>query len=249
VSPRTLGAGLAAAATVLAVASAQASPPKGDAPDVLQQLVLKGAPVFCGGNRGSLVALTFDDGPSPWTTRLAAALRRAHAPSTFFVVGRRIRFWTSGARAAARAGALGNHTWSHPHLLRLGAAAVTRQLRWTQLEILKATGEIPPLFRPPYEQANRRVDLIARSLGLLDVRWNVDSGDAVPGASPAAVVRTVVSQARPGSIVLLHDSHPWTAAIVPAMVRGLRARRLRPVTITTLLEHDPPARAAGGRRC
>jgi peptidoglycan/xylan/chitin deacetylase (PgdA/CDA1 family) len=246
-SRRRLVAGLVAT-TALAggpAASVQASPPKGDAPSVLQRLVWKGVPVYCGGSRGRLVALTFDDGPSPWTTRLAAALARANAPATFFLVGSRIRYWRDGVRAAAFAGDLGNHTWTHPHLLRLRPAAVARQLRLTQLEIVGATRRLPAVFRPPYEQANRRIDRIARSLGLLDVRWNVDSGDSARGASPRAVVRTVLTRARPGSIVLLHDSHPWTAGLVPALVRGLRARHLRPVALTTLLELDPPA--AGGR--
>jgi peptidoglycan/xylan/chitin deacetylase (PgdA/CDA1 family) len=222
------------------------APPKGDAPSQVQQLVWRGTPVFCGGGKSRLVALTFDDGPGPWTLPLVAALRRANAPATFFLVGSRIALWPAGARAAATAGALGNHTWNHPHLQRLKPTAVRQQLSTTQFAILRSTRKLPALFRPPYEQASRREDRVARSLGLLDVRWNVDSGDAVAGASAAGVAKTVLRSVRPGSIVLLHDAHAWNPAVVKAIVRGLRARRLRPVTVPTLLELDPPA---GRARC
>jgi peptidoglycan/xylan/chitin deacetylase (PgdA/CDA1 family) len=168
-------------------------------------------------------------------------------PATFFLVGSRIVFWPAGARAAAGAGVIGNHTWSHPHLLRLRPNLVERQLRWTQLRILQATRRLPALFRPPYEQANARVDRIARTLGLVDVRWSIDSGDSLSGASATAVVRHVLATARPGAIVLLHDSHAWDPAVVAALARGLRALRLKPVTLTTMLELDPPRGRAACR--
>jgi peptidoglycan/xylan/chitin deacetylase (PgdA/CDA1 family) len=227
--------------------AATAAPPKGDGPSELQQLVWRGAPVYCGGGTGRLVALTFDDGPGPWTLPLVSALERAHTPATFFLVGSRIRFWPAGARAAARGGALGNHTWSHPHLLRLTPALVQRQLRWTQVQILETTRDLPAVFRPPYEQANGRIDRIARTLGLVDVRWSVDSGDSSPRASASSVIRAVLASVRPGSIVLLHDAHAWNSAVVRAIVRGLHARRLRPVTLPTLLELDPPTTRAACR--
>jgi peptidoglycan-N-acetylglucosamine deacetylase len=234
-------------AVVVLAAPAAAAPPAGDGPTQLQQLVWRGKPVFCGGARGRLVALTFDDGPSPSTLPLVSALHRAHAPATFFLVGSRVRFWPAGARAAAHAGALGNHTWSHPHLLRLEPKLIQRELRTTQVQILETTRELPAVFRPPYEQANARVDGIARTLGLVDVRWSVDSGDSARGATAGAVVRAVLAAVRPGSIVLLHDGHAWNPTVVREIVRGLHERRLRPVTLPTLLELDPPAGRAACR--
>jgi peptidoglycan/xylan/chitin deacetylase (PgdA/CDA1 family) len=142
---------------------------------------------------------------------------------------------------------LGNHTWSHPHLLRLRPALVSRQLQWTQVRILQTTRRLPAVFRPPYEQANPRVDRIARSLGLVDVRWSVDSGDSLPTASAGAVARTVLQAVRPGSIVLLHDSHSWEPQVVAALAAGLRRLHLKPVTLTTLLELDPPTSRAACR--
>lgn len=204
------------------------------------KLIWRGKPVYCGGGRLPLVALTFDDGPSPWTLRLVAALRAGRAPATFFLVGSRVRYWPDGARAAATAGALGNHTWSHPHLRKLRPGVVRRELQRTQTEIVSVTRAVPAVFRPPYEEATPRDDRIGRGLNLLDVRWSVDSGDSRRGSSALATARAVGAAVRPGSIVLLHDSHAWTAEAVRLILGRLHARRLHPVTVPTLLERDPP---------
>lgn len=238
------GSFLAVAAIVALLVHSAAAPagrgPAQDGPSELQKLVWRGQPVYCAGGRRQWVALTFDDGPGPYTLRLTAALRRVHAPATFFLVGNRIATWPQGARADAAAGELGNHTWSHPHLPRLSHAAVLRQLRWAQVAIVRATGRVPALFRPPYEQANTSIDGVARQLNMVDVRWDVDSQDAFVGASETSTVHNVLADVHAGSIVLMHDAHPWTADAAVAIVRALRARHLEPVTVPTLLERDPP---------
>ena len=76
-------------------------------------------PVFCGASHGREVALTFDDGPGPYTARILAILRRHHAQATFFLVGNRIRYWPRLPAAEATIGAVGDHTWSHADLGRL----------------------------------------------------------------------------------------------------------------------------------
>jgi peptidoglycan/xylan/chitin deacetylase (PgdA/CDA1 family) len=57
----------------------------------------------------------------------------------------------------------------------------------------------------------------------------------------AAVAETV----GPGSIVLLHDTHPWAGAALTSILHVLRARHLKPVTIPELLERDPPRGRCG----
>jgi peptidoglycan/xylan/chitin deacetylase (PgdA/CDA1 family) len=229
---------LALAVVALGAASAQA--PARDGPSELLKLVWRGQPVYCGGSVRPWVALTFDDGPGPYTLQLVAALRRVHAHATFFLVGSRVATWPEGARADAAIGALGNHTWSHPHLPRLTRAGVVRQLQWTQLEVVRTTQQVPALFRPPYEQANVKIDGVARQLNMVDVRWDVDARDSFPGATESSTVQNVLATVRAGSIVLMHDLHPWTGDAAATIVRALRARHLEPVSATTLLERDPP---------
>src|SRR5712691_1843684 len=94
------------------LAAAAALPSPAQLPTV-PRLVQAAQPVYCAGPRGRDLSLTFDDGPSPYTLRIVRVLRRAHAHATFFDVGNRLALWPAGARAAARIGELGNHTWSH----------------------------------------------------------------------------------------------------------------------------------------
>lgn len=235
---RILAATLVAAATAVAGASAHPGP-VGQAPTRLDLLVWAGKPVFCGGPGKRVFALTFDDGPSPWTEGLVAALRRDHARATFFLVGDRVRLWHSAALAAAAAGAVGNHTWTHPLLTSLPRRRIRLELVSTGHE-LHTLGADTRLFRPPYDRSNPRVRAVVHSLGLLDVRWNVDSGDSRRGARPGPVAREVVHDLKPGAIVLMHDSHPWTGRVVRAVLAAARRRHLRPVTVPRLLELDPP---------
>jgi peptidoglycan/xylan/chitin deacetylase (PgdA/CDA1 family) len=128
-------------------------------------------------------------------------------------------------------------------MARLRPAAVMRELRSTQQEIAHRTGQWPPFFRPPYEEATRAVERAARVLGLIDVRWSADSGDSLPGATPARTVARADAALRPGAIILLHDSHLWTADAAAAILSAARARRLRAVTLSRMLTLDPPRRS------
>jgi peptidoglycan-N-acetylglucosamine deacetylase len=205
------------------------------------RLVQRADPVYCGYPRGRNFALTFDDGPGPYTVQLVRVLRRGHARATFFDIGSRVDLFPAGIRAAARVGVIGNHTWSHPHLRGLSTADTRRELLETQLAVGRALGSAPRLFRPPYDEADQRDDLLARELDLLDIRWSVDSGDSRPGATPAAALRTVRAGLRPGAIVLMHDLHPWTPAVVRRILRIAHRRGLRPVTVPELLKRQPPS--------
>jgi len=230
------------ACATLCASAARATP--GPTPrhpvSALDRLVAAGKPVFCGGRRKRVFALTFDDGPSPWTRKLVAALRRAGAPATFFLVGNRISLWYPDARAAAAYGSVGDHTWSHALLTDLPRRRIVRQLTWTLGALHTKLGTTTRLFRPPYDRVDPTVESVVRSLGMLDVRWNVDSGDSQPGATPNRAVREILSTIKPGAIVLLHDAHPWTAEVVRRVLSVTRTRHLRPVTVSRLLTIDPP---------
>lgn len=209
------------------------------------RLIQGARPVYCAAARRREVALTFDDGPGPYTQQLVRVLRRAHVRATFFDVGSRVVVWPSSVRAEARVGEIGNHTWNHPQLTTLSLRAVERELAETQAAIGRAGGRLPVLFRPPYEEATPAIDLLARRLDLLDLRWSVDSGDARVGARPRRVVRTAVAGLRPGAIVLFHDLHPWTPHVAMKVVRAARRKGLRPVTVSELLARGPPTARTG----
>jgi peptidoglycan/xylan/chitin deacetylase (PgdA/CDA1 family) len=210
------------------------------------QILLRRQIVSCGGGRGDAVALTFDDGPSPYTMQLLRILRRNGAHATFFDVGNRLAYWPGAAYAEARLGGVGNHTWSHAHLTLLPHWLVWLQLMRTQYEIDSQVGWKPRLFRTPYAEHSRATDDISLRLGLVEVFWNVDARDDVRHAHVQAIVRNVERGLRPGSIILLHDLHPWTVRALSTILRDIRLRGLRAVSVQELLALDPPA---SGQRC
>jgi peptidoglycan-N-acetylglucosamine deacetylase len=234
-----------AAVALLLPSAARTSPRKEDgARSKLEALARDGTPLYCGGRHGRYVALTFDDGPSSYTLRVLRLLARAHAPATFFVVGSRTAARPDLVRAESLRGVVGNHTWTHPRLASLDRRDVIQQLLRTQAAIVRATGGVRPvLFRPPYGIGTPAEAAAVRALGLVDVRWSVDSLDSRPGATPASVVRNVVAGLRPGAIVLLHEIHPWTVAALPRILHALRRRGFTPVTIPELVALDPPSHA------
>lgn len=203
-------------------------------------------PVYCGGGRSNAVALTFDDGPGPYTAELLALLRREQAHATFFVVGNRLGEYRELARSETQLGAVGNHTWSHARLTERPRWVTWLELARTRSELKTTLGLRTRLFRAPYERRDARTDDVVRSLGMVEVFWSVASGDDRPGASRGRVLRTVLAGLRPGAIVLMHDIHPWSVQAMPEILREIRRRGLRAVSVPELLALDPPA---AGQHC
>jgi peptidoglycan/xylan/chitin deacetylase (PgdA/CDA1 family) len=212
----------------------------------IAQLLARGEPVSCGGGRGDAVALTFDDGPGPYTAQVLDVLRREGAHATFFVVGNRLEYWPEAPREEAELGGVGNHTWSHPALTRLPHWLVWLELMRTQYAVDGDVGWKPRLFRTPYAMHSPATDAIARKLGLLQVFWDVDARDDVRNARVPDIVRNVERGLRPGAIILMHDIHPWTLAALPRVLAAIREHGLRAVSVGELLALDPPL---PGERC
>ncbi len=200
-----------------------------------------GVPVFCGAARGNEVALTFDDGPGPYTATLLAILRRFHVQATFFLVGNRIRFWPRLAVAEAGLGAVGDHTWSHADITRLPRQAARAEVNRGRSAIAAAARAPVRLFRIPYGRDPAWLGGYLGARGMLEIRWSVDSRDYLPGTTPAALVRRVAPGLRPGAIVLLHDIHSTTVKALPRLLARIRARHLRAVSVPELLRTDAPS--------
>lgn len=206
----------------------------------VERLAARRLPVFCGGGRLPDVALTFDDGPSPYTLSLLRQLRRAGAGATFFLVGDRLTDWPDAAASETRLGSVGDHTWSHPRLPRLSYGAAAWEIIAGRQAIETASRHVVLLFRPPYGLTTPRLDRLVGRLGMLDVRWSVDGRDSFPRANARSVVRSVEATVAPGSIVLLHDMHPWTLLAVSRLLPWFESHGLRLVSVPELLRLDPP---------
>jgi peptidoglycan-N-acetylglucosamine deacetylase len=185
---------------------------------------------------GATVYLTFDDGPTVYTSEILSVLQAKGAPATFFVVGELAALNPSIVQHAHAGGhGIGDHTWSHPDLTLLPPALVQLELESTANEIERLTGTRPTLWRPPYGAFNGVVTAIASSLGLSMRLWDVDPTDwTLPGTE--AIVSRVVNNVNDGDIVLLHDGggdRSQTVAAVPRIIDTLRARGFEFGTLST----------------
>jgi peptidoglycan/xylan/chitin deacetylase (PgdA/CDA1 family) len=191
----------------------------------VDRLARGGVTVYCGSRSGRLVALTFDDGPGPYTRAVTRTLRRAGARGTFFLVGERLAWWRGALRAEAGIGAIGDHTRTHRSLATLDRRGLNAEVGRTRSAEIARTGRIVSLFRPPYGVRTPAADLYLRRLRVLQVLWDVaDSGSGI----------------RPGSIVLLHETRPQTVPLLRSILRDLKRRHLRAVTVPELLAAERP---------
>jgi peptidoglycan/xylan/chitin deacetylase (PgdA/CDA1 family) len=208
----------------------------------VRALIARGQPIYCAGRRGNEVALTFDDGPGPYTRLMIAKLRKHGVGATFFIVGRNLPLLPGATRAERALGAVGDHTFTHPLLTGLEPAAAEREIVRTQAAVARASGGPVFLFRPPYGGRDARIDAIARDHGLLQILWNVDSADSL-GANYAQIERTVIGGLRPGAIILMHENHGQTVRAMLSIFAALQRKHVRAVSVPQLLTDDPPSAA------
>src|SRR5581483_7817630 len=118
------------------------------------------------------VALTFDDGPDQSTPAMLAALEKAHAPATFFQIGRQIAGREALLRRMLADGdAIGDHTWNHADLVRDPGIAA-QEISRTAAAIRDATrGYQPCMFRAPYGSVDGSLVSLVRGMGMTTVGW------------------------------------------------------------------------------
>lgn len=229
-------------------------PSAADQRAAIEHYARAGRPIYCGARHGKLVALTFDDGPGPYTHIALRMLREAGERATFFVVGtsvKRYPRWPARERSLA---AIGDHTMTHPNLRTLSFPAAMAEIQNGREAALGAAGAPVDLFRPPYGAHTEAIDRELGRDGMAEILWDVDSEDSrnSPPADFHEISANVRGKLRPGSIVLMHENRGQTIRALRAILPALARRGLRSVTVPELLAADPPSRAqleAGSRGC
>ena len=174
-----------------------------------------------------VVALTFDDGPSPvYTPQILRTLAAARVPASFEIIGMEGAAFPGILRAENAAGmALVNHTWTHVDLALLPAASWPAEVDRTSGLLRGITGHPVRCLRLPYGLGDPAVEGQLRVRGMAELGWDVDPSDYLrPGA--AVITRRVLAALHPGAIVILHDgggNRSQTVAALPAIIRGIRA--------------------------
>jgi peptidoglycan/xylan/chitin deacetylase (PgdA/CDA1 family) len=184
-----------------------------------------------------LVALTIDDGPTTeWTPQVLKLLRRHGARATFFVVGERAQAAPDLVVQTTDAGhEHGNHTWAHSDLTQHGEAFDRDALERTQELLVRLTGKVPTLCRPPYGRVDSVGLAVCAGLHYGVTLWSAH----VRGSNAAGDVDQTLRQASPGSIVLAHDggSEPNASLMkqLDRLVATMTDAGYRFVTVSELL--------------
>lgn len=197
-----------------------------------------------GPRESKLVALTFDACrtglPDDFDGAVIDILMREKVPATIFMSGRWVERNRDGAVFLAEQPQfeIANHAYTHPHLIALNNDVVLRELRRTQEVLAKLNGKPPMYFRPPYGEVNERIASLAHQAGLTTIQFDIASGDPDPKLKPERIVRTILRDARGGSIIVFHmNKHGvHTAEELPEIIAGLRAKGFELVTVGQMLE-------------
>ncbi|MCL2808277.1 MAG: polysaccharide deacetylase family protein, partial [Coriobacteriia bacterium] len=183
-----------------------------------------------------MIALTFDGGPSAYTTRVVNILDRYKARGTFFVIGNYVNNNPGIVRDAFMRGhEIAGHSMRHPDYTTLSYSAIQADILSTNQTIRNATGSPPPPFyRAPFGALNQNVRNASAGVGHSIIQWNVDTIDW-RDQNTSIVYSRVMNNARHGAIVLFHDTQPTTLAAVEKAVPDLIARGYQLVTVSELM--------------
>ncbi len=188
------------------------------------------------------IALTFDDGPGPYTPQVLSVLEREHVPATFFEVGVLEQYFhASTAAIVAHGYPIGDHTQTHAPMSKLPAKQQQSQLLQDTAAIGNFGAPFPRMFRPPYGLWNSTTLALLKRYRMLMVLWSVDTSDyQQPGTS--VIVQRALSGAKPGAIILMHDAggtRSETVAALPQIIKALHRRGYKLVTVPRLLLDNP----------
>jgi peptidoglycan/xylan/chitin deacetylase (PgdA/CDA1 family) len=188
-----------------------------------------------------LVALTFDDGPTArFTDEVLAILREEGVPATFFAVGKALeRSPQECQKIVAEGHELGNHSYSHPTLVLEPFSTVRQEIEDTD-RLIRACGYDGDIhFRAPNGKKLILLPLYLSSTGRKTISWDVEPESYREIAGDAGqIAQHVLQETQPGSIILLHvmyKSREQSRAALPAIIRGLKEKGYRFVTVSELL--------------
>ena len=170
--------------------------------------------------------LTFDDGPygEGLDEQILATLQKHHAHAVFFLVCSHINDATRGelAKFESAGDLIGNHTFDHPNLAKLGQPEIRQQIESCNQRIADVTGKRPTYFRPPFGSTTPAVGEMAKSLGMQQMLWNANSEDSWV-KHPEQIRDFSLSQTEDQSILLMHEK-PITAAALDDILTQLEQR-------------------------
>lgn len=182
-----------------------------------------------------MVALTYDDGPSPTATNaILDVLEKYNAVATFYDVGYRVAQYPDVVKREAALGCeVGSHSYDHKDFNKLTAAQIQADVKQVNEAFAKA-GVKPTSFRPPYGNTNATVQA---NVPLPIVTWSVDTLDWKTRNVDSILNEVKAAGNLDGKVILLHGIYDTTAQATAKLVPMLQEQGYQLVTVSELIQY------------
>jgi peptidoglycan-N-acetylglucosamine deacetylase len=191
-----------------------------------------------------VVALSFDDGPGPYTEKVLDMLKTHNAKATFFMLGELVKTQPQIAQSIVKAGhEPASHTYTHTNFAKTppetGTPKLTDSIRKTQDVIEQAVGQRPRYVRMPHGIDRPWIREVAKEQGLVLVNWTF--GYDWFNMTREVMAKSYVDQIRPGAIILMHDGgkRQKTVDVLEILLQALNEKGYQVVSVGELLEKYP----------
>lgn len=181
-----------------------------------------------------LVAITFDDGPSKYTSELVDILEENEVNATFFVIGSNISKYKDSVVKAYKAGnEIGIHTYSHKSFTSMTISQIKKELNKTKILLEKADVDYSNIVRPPYGNINKKIQ---NGIDTSFILWSVDTRDW-ESKDKDKIIKEVKNSISEGSIILFHDIYPTTIKAIKELLPQL-TEEYEFVTVSELFDRN-----------
>ncbi len=184
----------------------------------------------------SEIAITFDDGPTPFTLEILKTLENAGAKATFFCVGRQIEEYPEiFQRIVAEGHTVGNHSYTHSESIGFfSTSQIKNEIAATDVVILNNIRRRPTFYRPPFGVTNPQIARALKFSGHKVIGWSIRSLDTKI-RSEKLILQRIKKRLKPGAIILLHDTSEKSVRVLEQLLVLARKNQLKPVTVDQLL--------------
>lgn len=184
-----------------------------------------------------MIALTFDDGPSPYTDEVMKVFEEHQANASFFMLGQNIQNYPDTVKHMVENGfEICNHSWDHKSIESDDRQHIRKEVFDTQDVLYELTGHEAVYVRPPYGAWNDTTKQVLNQNGLQVALWNVDSEDWKNRDKQITLERAKVGEFD-GAMILFHDLYPTTLEAVKELVPYLQSKGYQLVTVSELFKY------------
>ena len=189
-----------------------------------------------------MIALTYDDGPSKFTSEILNILEENNSAATFFVLGLKVNSNKDILNRIIEEGnQIGNHSYNHKYLTEISDEELYKQIKGTDDLIYSATGYTPSVMRPPYGATNEELN---KKIQKPIIKWSIDTRDW-ENRNSEIINKTILENVKDGDIILMHDLYDSTTQASRIIIPELIQRGFQLVTIDELFEYREITPTAG----